>query len=136
MIPAAMFAAEPAKTLPATQGRAIEALPGVLPQRARIEPVNRMLRDRLENLLPQLMRETGIDMWLIINREYVEDPVYLTLVPEPVFAARRTTMLVIHDRGPEEGLERLTVSRYGLGEFTSRPGRGGATTSSGPSSRR
>lgn len=117
LIPAAMFAAEPAKTLPALQGRAIDALPGVLPQRARIEPVNRILRDRLETLLPQLMRETGIDMWLIINREYVEDPVYLTLVPEPVFAARRTTMLVIHDRGPEEGLERLTVSRYGLGEF-------------------
>lgn len=117
MIPAAMFAAEPAKTLPASQGRVIDTLPGVLPQRARIEPVNRILRDRLETLLPQLMRETGIDMWLIINREYVEDPVYLTLVPEPVFAARRTTMLVIHDRGPEEGLERLTVSRYGLGEY-------------------
>jgi hypothetical protein len=53
-----------------------------------------MLKDRLENLLPALMRETGIDMWVVINREYAEDPVYLTLVPEPVFAARRTTMLV------------------------------------------
>ena len=58
------------------------------------------------------MRETGIDLWLVINREYVEDPVYLTLVPEPVFAARRTTMLLFHDRGPEAGVERLTVSRY------------------------
>ena len=53
-------------------------------------------------------------MWLVINREYVEDPVYLTLVPEPVFSARRTTMLVFFDRGAERGVERLTVSRYGL----------------------
>ena len=88
----------------------------VLPERARPAAVNAMLKDRLENLLPSLMRETGIDMWLVINREYAEDPVYLTLVPEePTFAARRTTMLVFFDRGPEKGVERLTVSRYPLG---------------------
>ncbi|NIM01009.1 MAG: Xaa-Pro aminopeptidase, partial [Acidobacteria bacterium] len=46
-----------------------------------------------------------------------EDPVYLTLVPEPAFAARRTTMLVFHDRGPEKGVERLTVSRYPIKGF-------------------
>jgi len=63
------------------------------------------------------MREVGLDMWVVINREYAEDPVYLTLVPEPVFAARRTTMLVFHDRGDVEGIERLTVSRYPLGEL-------------------
>jgi len=100
-----------------SQGRVIESMAGVLPHRERIEPVNRMLRDRLDNLLPGLMRETGIDLWLVINREYAEDPVYLTLVPEPVFAARRTTMLVFHDRGENEGVERLTVSRYDLGDF-------------------
>ncbi len=64
--------------------------------------INQILRDRLDNLLPRLMRETGIDMWLVINREYVEDPVYLTLVPEPVFHARRLSMLVFFDRGEEE----------------------------------
>ena len=58
------------------------------------------------------MRETGIDMWVIINREYAEDPVYLTLVPEPVFPARRMSMLVFFDRGAEKGVERLTVNRY------------------------
>lgn len=100
---------------PAAQGREVETLPGILPHRERVEAVNRMLVDRLDNLLPGLMRETGIDMWLVINREYAEDPVYLTLVPEPVFAARRTTMLVFHDRGPDKGVERLTVSRYALG---------------------
>ncbi|HVS33523.1 MAG TPA: M24 family metallopeptidase [Thermoanaerobaculia bacterium] len=88
------------------------AQPAVLPDRARVDAVNRALKDRLDNLLPSLMRETGIDMWLIINREYAEDPVYLTLVPEPAFAARRTTILLFFDRGPEKGVERMTVSRY------------------------
>jgi hypothetical protein len=88
------------------------AQPAVLRERARPEAVNAILKDRLENLLPSLMRETGIDMWLVINREYAEDPVYLTLVPEPTFAARRTTMLLFFDRGEGKGVERLTVSRY------------------------
>jgi hypothetical protein len=104
-------AAEPA------QGREIASLPGILSPRDRIEPVNANLRVRLDDLLPRLMREAGIDMWLVINREYAEDPVYFTLVPEPVFAARRTTMLVFHDRGPDEGIERLTVSRYPIRDF-------------------
>ena len=99
------------------QGRVIASLGAVLPERARVEAVNAMLRDRLENLLPTLMREAGLDMWIVINREYAEDPVYLTLVPEPAFAARRTSMLVFHDRGAEKGVERLTVSRYPLAGF-------------------
>ncbi|MGB5293597.1 MAG: Xaa-Pro aminopeptidase, partial [Thermoanaerobaculia bacterium] len=99
------------------QGRSVDGPGAVLSQRQRPEPVNRALEERLVDLLPRLMREVGLDMWLVINREYAEDPVYLTLVPEPVFAARRTTMLVFHDRGDEEGIERLTVSRYPLGEL-------------------
>ena len=101
-------------TLPIVTLPLLAAPPAVLPERARPDAVNAMLKDRLENLLPGLMREAGIDMWLIINREYAEDPVYLTIVPEPTFAARRTTMLVFFDRGPEKGVERLTVSRYPL----------------------
>lgn len=100
------------------QGRVLAGLDGhILPHRDRVAAVNRMLRDRLDNLLPVLMRETGIDFWIVINREYAEDPVYLTLVPEPVFAARRTTMLVFHDRGEAKGVERLTVSRYPMTGF-------------------
>lgn len=99
------------------QGYEVLETPAVLPRRARTEAVNRMLRDRLEDLLPRLMREVGLDMWLVINREYAEDPVYTTLVPAPVFAARRTTILLFFDRGPDAGVERLTVSRYGLGDL-------------------
>ena len=75
---------------------------------------NRLLEERLDSLLPSLMRETGVDMWLVIAREYNDDPVFLSLVPKPRFTARRTTMLVFFDRG-DAGIERLTVSRYPLG---------------------
>ena len=101
----------------ADQGRAISETGAILAQRHRIAPVNEVLQGRLEELLPRLMRETGIEMWLVLNREHAEDPVYFSLVPEPVFAARRTTMLVFFDRGGEEGVERLTVSRYPLGDL-------------------
>jgi Xaa-Pro aminopeptidase len=99
------------------QGRPVEVVPSVLPQRARPEAINRMLEERLETVLPALMRETGIDMWLVINREYNEDPVFFTLAPAPVHAARRTTVLVFFDRGPEQGVERLSVNRYPFGRL-------------------
>ena len=82
----------------------------------RAEIQNALLEVRLEGLLPTLMRETGTDMWLVIAREYNDDPVFLSLVPKPRFTARRTTMLVFFDRG-DEGVERLTVSRYPLGSL-------------------
>lgn len=118
-------AAPPAQAAPRAWDQGFEA-PGalaILPHRERADVVNRHLRTRLDTLLPGLMREVGIDLWIVANREYAEDPVYLTLVPEPVFAARRTTLLVFFDRGvdpatgADRGVERLTVSRYALGDF-------------------
>ncbi|RTE85819.1 M24 family metallopeptidase [Aliidiomarina sp. B3213] len=99
-----------------SQGRVLKSAEHyqVLPQQARIEPVNAMLTDRLENLLPALMEEQNIDMWLVLNREYAEDPVYFTLVPQPTFAARRTTMLVFN-RLEDGTVERLTVNTYPFG---------------------
>lgn len=103
-----------ADTVP-EQGLVVESVPAVLSPRERVEPENRMLADRLEHLLPRLMNEAGIEMWLVLNREYAEDPVYFTLVPQPSFAARRTTMLVFHLR--DDGtLDKLSVNRYPLGE--------------------
>lgn len=96
------------------QGRVVTGERAVLPFRERIAPENAMMRDRLENLLPGLMDETGLDMWLVINREYAEDPVYFTLVPQPAFAARRTTILVFHRH--DDGFDMMTVNRYPLGE--------------------
>ena len=94
---------------------AAQAQPVVVAFADRPEVENRLLEERLEQLLPRLMREQGIDLWLVIAREYNDDPVFLSLVPKPRFTARRTTMLLFHDRGPQAGVERLTISRYPLG---------------------
>lgn len=96
------------------QGRMLAGERAVLSPRARIEPENRILVERLDALLPRLMAEAEIDLWLVIAREYAEDPVYFTLVPQPSFAARRTTMLVFH-RKADGSVERLAVNRYPLG---------------------
>ncbi len=67
------------------------------------------LKQRLDRVLPVLMRRHGVQMWLVINREYNEDPVYLSLVSPSVMAARRRTILVFFDRGGEKGVERLAL---------------------------
>lgn len=110
------FADTPAGSAPPAQGRRIAGASDyrVLPPHERVEPENRVLADRLEHLLPTLMAETGLDMWVVVNREYAEDPVYFTLVPQPSYAARRTTMLVF-SRKADGSVERLAVNRYPLG---------------------
>ena len=115
----ALLAALPADTRGEEfeQGRIIEAPGDVIPWRQRVAVFNSSLSERLSSLLPTLMKETGIDMWLVVNREYAEDPVFFSLAPEPVFAARRTTMLVFFDPGEGQEFERLTVNRYPLGDL-------------------
>ena len=48
-------------------------------------------------------------MWIVACREYAEDPAFFSLVSPTVFAARRTTIYVFHDRGAKEGVERLAL---------------------------
>lgn len=90
-------------------------LPHVLSLRERSEVRDRLLKERFETVLPELMREQGIDMWLLICREYNEDPVLKTFLPSTWLSARRTTMLVIYDTGDE--LEGLAVARYAAGDI-------------------
>lgn len=87
----------------------------ILPLRKRMEVYNGWLRKRLESLLPVLMDECGIELWIVSAREYNEDPVIMSLLPEPNLYARRRTILILH-RIPK-GVERLAVSRYGFGDF-------------------
>jgi Xaa-Pro aminopeptidase len=67
------------------------------------------LRLRLERVLPRLMREHGVEMWIVPVREYNEDPVFSSLVSPTTMAARRRTIYVFHDRGPEQGVERIAI---------------------------
>jgi Xaa-Pro aminopeptidase len=89
--------------------------PTVLPLREQAALHDKLLADRLDRVVPALMRGQGIDMWVLIAREYVEDPVLATMLDAESFHARRRTILVFADPGAGKPIERLTVSRYGLG---------------------
>ncbi len=90
-------------------------LPPILPLRERAKVQNAWLKDRLDSIVPALMREHGIDMWILVAREYLEDPVVATMLNAESLHARRRTILVFFDPGGGKPVERLTVSRYGLG---------------------
>jgi len=96
---------------------AVRDIDNILAEMDRAQVMNEILEWRLENMLPGLMRREGIDMWLVICREYNEDPVYMTLVPEPAMAARRTSILIFHDKGEKDGVARLTCGFYGMGKW-------------------
>lgn len=83
-----------------------------LPMRERSALIDNILNDRLENLLPPLMRREKIDMWILISREYNEDPVLRTMLPSTWLSARRRTILVMYDPGKGKPIERLAVARY------------------------
>lgn len=95
--------------------QAAPALPPILSPRERADLENRILAQRLDTIIPQIMREEGIDMWLLVAREYFEEPVVATMLDAETMHARRRTILVFHDPGNGQPIERLTVSRYGLG---------------------
>jgi len=78
-----------------------------LREQARIQ--QEWLKIRLDRVLPQVMREHKVQMWIVTMREYNEDPVFSSLVSATTFSARRRTILVFNDLGPEKGLERLAL---------------------------
>ncbi len=80
---------------------------GTLREQATVR--QQWLRERMETVLPSLMRKYGVDMWVIPMREYNEDPVFSSIVAPTTFAARRRTIYVFFDRGPEAGVERLAL---------------------------
>ena len=88
---------------------------GTLRQQAEIR--QQWLQLRLERVLPRLMREHGVDMWIIPVREYNEDPVFHSLVSPTTFAARRRTIYVFFDRGGERGVERLAIGGSSQGDL-------------------
>ncbi len=77
--------------------------------RGQAEVRQEWLRLRLERVLPRLMREHGVGLWLVPMREYNEDPVFSSLVSPTTLAARRRTIYAFCDRGPELGVERIAI---------------------------
>ena len=88
----------------------------ILSMKKRAEVRDQLLSDRFKTVLPAIMDRTGIDMWIIIAREYNEDPVIRTMLPANWLNARRRTILVIYNPGKGKALESYAVARYDVGE--------------------
>ena len=57
----------------------------------------RWIEQRFKTILPSLMRREGIDMWVVVSREYNDDPVFRSMSPVTTYSSRRRTILVFFD---------------------------------------
>lgn len=87
----------------------------ILPLRQQALLQDSLLHYRFQTVLPSLMQQHGIDMWIVTGREYAEDPVLKTMLPATWLHARRRTILVFTLRG--DSVERLIVARYDAGKL-------------------
>ena len=88
----------------------------ILPLKERAAFVNKLQKERLNKLLPQLMEKTDIDMWVLIAREYNEDPIIKTMLPPTWLNARRTTILVFSLDKETKKFESVAIARYAFGD--------------------
>lgn len=84
--------------------------------RAAAKSHDRILEDRLGQIVPALMERHGFEAWVIAAREYNEDPVARTMLPSTwLRTARRRTLLVFKEHGRDRG----AIARYPIGPFPS-----------------
>ncbi|HOK64238.1 MAG TPA: M24 family metallopeptidase [Bacillota bacterium] len=107
----------------------------IIPLREQAKVRNSWLEERFRTILPRIMDREGFDMWIISGREYNEDPVMMSMFPQPMMSARRRTMLVFYrernndtdkEKGnceeqdgweSSDGLEKITIARGRTGLF-------------------
>ncbi len=102
-------------TLIPLEGKGQNIFPEILSVKEQSKVIDEILEDRLDNLLPKLMRREGVDMWVLISREYNEDPIMKTILPSTWLAARRRTIMVFYDNG--ETLDKIAIARYSVGKL-------------------
>lgn len=84
----------------------------VLTHREEAPIIRDRIAERFRTVLPELMRREGIDLWLVITREYNDDPVFRSMAPLETYSSRRRTILAFHDRGGSAGVEAISVGRF------------------------
>ena len=88
----------------------------ILPMRERAVAIDQIIDERIATVLPGLMERSDIDIWIVISREYNEDPIIKTFLPSTWQTARRRTILLISNPGKDQPLETLAVARYAVGD--------------------
>ncbi len=108
----ACLVATPAVAQLSQDARGVMPVNRVLTHREQNDIVRARLQERYATVLPAVMRRAGVDMWVVVSREYFEDPVFASLVPLTTYSSRRRTILVFHDRGEGQPVERISVGRF------------------------
>jgi Xaa-Pro aminopeptidase len=82
----------------------------VLTHREQAPLVKDWIEKRFDTVLPALMQREKIDMWIIVSREYNDDPVFRSMAPLTTYSSRRRTILAFHARGGT--VDRLSIGRF------------------------
>jgi len=85
--------------------------PAIMSMEKQVEMYNSNLEWKIDNVLPEIMRREGLEMWLIICFENDTDPVYQTMNTWPGDNARRLSILIFHDS--REGFKKLSATWHG-----------------------
>ena len=88
----------------------------ILSLKDRSKIIDKIIKERIDNILPKIMKKEDVDMWVLIAREYNEDPIIKTFLPSTWLNARRRTILVISNNENNE-LETVSISRYDFGRI-------------------
>jgi Xaa-Pro aminopeptidase len=100
----ASIAVPAAQTLPAGDR--------VLTHREQHVLIKQWIIKRFDTVLPELMRREGIDLWLIVSREYNDDPVFRSMAPLTTYSSRRRTILAFYNPGGGNPVERVSIGRF------------------------
>ena len=93
------------------------AAQAILPLKERAIVMEEIQYQRFTELLPALMKEHQLDAWVLITREYNEDPVVKTMLPPTWLNARRRTILVFTLDAKTGELSRAAITRYPFGKL-------------------
>jgi hypothetical protein len=88
----------------------------ILNERERAARYDVLLNERIHQLLPELMDQHEMEMWILISREYNEDPILRTMLPATWLNARRRTIILFYRDRENDVFEALAVARYGIGQ--------------------
>ncbi|MCP3742092.1 M24 family metallopeptidase [Rossellomorea sp. BNER] len=66
----------------------------ILSLKERDQIRDRWLLERLNDLLPNLMKKHNVESWILVGREYNEDPVLETFFPSAIDSSRRLTIML------------------------------------------
>ncbi len=93
----------------------ISSFSQVLDLKKQAAIIDEVLDERINQLLPSLMEKHKIDMWIIVSREYNEDPIIKTLLPATWLSARRRTIIAFYYNPQTKLYKKLAIARYKVG---------------------